>query len=162
MRIAIDKARDILSNGDFPVAAVLTIDGVFIDCVGNSIQSGGTWASHAERMLLVKHSNQIREAVTNRNSDVVIYSTLEPCLMCLGTSVLHRVKRIVYACKDPHGGSTKIDPNSIGDWYVKRWPQIDYGLFQKESYELLTTFMKRKNTPTWNRILKLYENLSLD
>ncbi len=36
------------------------------------------------------------------------YTTLEPCLMCFGSLVLHRVGRVVYGAVDPLGGAVGL------------------------------------------------------
>ena len=42
--------------------------------------------------------------VTDRYRDHVIYSTLEPCLLCTAATLLTTVGRIEYAASDPFGG----------------------------------------------------------
>jgi tRNA(Arg) A34 adenosine deaminase TadA len=42
--------------------------------------------------------------VTDRYRDHVLYSTLEPCLLCTAATLLATVGRIEYAARDPFGG----------------------------------------------------------
>jgi tRNA(Arg) A34 adenosine deaminase TadA len=42
--------------------------------------------------------------VTDRYRDHVLYSTLEPCLLCTAATLLATVGRIEYAASDPFGG----------------------------------------------------------
>ena len=35
-----------------------------------------------------------------------LYTTLEPCLMCFGSILLHRVGRVVFGSSDPYGGAS--------------------------------------------------------
>ena len=121
--------------------------------------SSEDWASHAEAVLIRENSKEIKLKVKNNNSHVALYTTLEPCLMCLGTAVVHRFSKIVYACPDPHGGTTHIDPTNLQEWYIRRWPEIKKGLFKEEAYDLMEQFMKKQNNEVWNRILKLFEDM---
>jgi tRNA(Arg) A34 adenosine deaminase TadA len=43
--------------------------------------------------------------VTDRYRDHVLYSTLEPCLLCTAATLLTTVGRIEYAAEDPFGGA---------------------------------------------------------
>jgi tRNA(adenine34) deaminase len=36
------------------------------------------------------------------------YTTLEPCVMCFGAVVLHRIGRVVFGAKDPRGGALAL------------------------------------------------------
>lgn len=160
MNIALNEAKKALNNGDYPVGAVLVINGKLIDKTRNSLHSGNDWASHAESNLIRKHSKLIKQEIKYNNSKVELFTTLEPCLMCLGSSVLHRISRIVFSCPDPHGGATNLDKKSLTEWYNRKWPVIEEELFKKDAYNLMIEFMKKQNTNSWNRILKLYENMN--
>lgn len=61
----------------------------------------------------------IKKNITEENAFVEIYTTLEPCIMCLGTLVMSRVNRIVFACPDPLGGATSINKNTLSTYYVE-------------------------------------------
>ena len=75
--------------------------------------------------------------------------------MCLGCSVLSRVNEIVYSCPDPSGGVASINPESIGGWYVKRWPRFREGPFRDESFGLLEKFMT-ENPEAWGSFLEKF------
>lgn len=159
MRLAIEEAKIALESGNYPVGAVLVIGGEVIAKKRNNLNSNEDWASHAEAVLIRENSKLIKSKIKNDKSEVVIYTTLEPCLMCLGTSVLHRLSKIVYACPDPHGGATNINPNNLTEWYVRKWPIIKGGVCQEEAYGLLMNFMKKQNTETWDKIITLFEGM---
>lgn len=159
MKLALKEAEKSLSKGDFPVGAVLVIDGKLRDKKRNTLHNDKDWTSHAESLIIKENSKIIRKKIKNNNSKIELYTTLEPCLMCLGTVVLNRISKIIYACQDPHGGATHLNPKNLTDWYERKWPEIRGELFREESYELLIEFMKKKNDETWNKILKLYEGM---
>ena len=159
MELALNEAKVALKNKDYPVGAVLVIDGKVIATKRNSLYSEENWASHAELSILKETSAEIKKAVKQNNSCVELFTTLEPCLMCLGSCVLHRVSRIVFACPDPHGGATHLNPKNLTDWYIRKWPKIEGGLFKEKVYKIMVEFMKNKDTDTWREILKMYEKM---
>ena len=40
--------------------------------------------------------------------EMTLCTTLEPCLMCLGAILLHRVGRVLYGSADPYGGASMV------------------------------------------------------
>ena len=39
---------------------------------------------------------------------MTLYTTLEPCVMCMGAILLHRIGRVLYGSDDPYGGATQV------------------------------------------------------
>jgi tRNA(adenine34) deaminase len=161
MSIALKEAGKALLEGDYPIGAVLAIDGNFIDKARNSTNSQGNWYQHAEAHLILKNSQLIKK-VAKTGSFIELFTTLEPCLMCMGISVLHRVNRITFACPDPHGGAGSLTPENInGEWYKERWPEIRSGLYLKESYRLMKKCIKAKTTSSRDELLKLFKQIQI-
>ncbi|MFZ1019363.1 MAG: nucleoside deaminase [Minisyncoccia bacterium] len=159
MDMAIKEAKISLDEGNFPVGAVLVIDGKLVGKDRNSIHSNKDWISHAEIKLLSRYSSLIKKEIKNKNSIVKIYTSLEPCLMCFGASVLNRISRIVYACPDPFTGALNIHLNDLPIGYKKMWPKISSGLMKEDSYNLVTACMQKQGTNKWNKALDLYKKL---
>ncbi len=169
MRLTLDEAKAALEAGDYPVASVLVIDGEVIEVLSNKNVSHSAWASHAESLVLQKHSSLIKEKTRKLSVSeempgrVELYTTLEPCLMCLGTAVMHKVKRIVYSCPDPRGGVTSlIHPEQLTEFYQKRWPEIVGNVLWEDSYELITTFIRTQPQDFWPVILESFEKMHAD
>lgn len=143
MLLALDEARKALSKGDLPVGAVLTVAGRVIASERNRIISGKSLVAHAESLLLTSHSQFLFQL--NRG-EVVIYTTLEPCMMCLSTAVHSRVKKIIYACRDPHGGGSTTKP--LEGWYEQNWPELVHDpAYERGAAEMLITFAR--SHPLW-------------
>jgi tRNA(adenine34) deaminase len=154
MSLALSEAKGALESGDYPVGAVLTVNGEYIGKARNSILTESQTTSHAEHKLLQAHSIQLRQVVRSGKAyEIVLYTTLEPCLMCLGVAVLHRVTRIVIACPDPHGGATRINPADLGCFYGEHWPKIETGLMKEQSVAMIIEFLKTKKFLSWERML---------
>lgn len=120
MNLALEEAKKSVASGNYPVGAVLVADGKVIAKAHNKLKSQSDWASHAESVLLREHSSKIKSLKKEFDSSLTLYSTLEPCLMCLGTIVLHRLSRVIFSCPDPHGGVMHLDPALLKDWYVRK------------------------------------------
>jgi len=148
LQLALDEAHEALEAGDFPVGAVLVVDGEVIGTARNMIRTNSNWSSHAETELVRNHASLIKER-NKQGAHLTVYTSLEPCLMCMGTLVLCRLSRIVYACPDPYTGSTHLNRDELAVWYKKVWPEIQQGPMKDESKALLLEFVKRSGDPKW-------------
>ena len=160
MKLALDEAQAAFSAGDYPVGALLTIDDKFVAAARNTLFSDERTTAHAEHNLLAAHSGFLRSIqATAPQSQLCLYTTLEPCLMCLGISVLHRVSRIIVACPDPNGGTTNLNLSSLGSVYKHWWPTIEVGLYREQSCELIIQFLQTKKFRSWETMLAEFQQL---
>ena len=158
MKLALAQAAKSLQRDDFPVGAILAINGRIIDKARNTRHSKKNWGSHAETVLLIKNSALIaRQQEQDKSTDVQLYTTLEPCLMCLGGAFLHRVDRIIFGCPDPRGGALGLQKKGLPSFYKDHWPKITGGVLREESYDMLMKFMVKKDTVQWRKNVKLFE-----
>jgi tRNA(adenine34) deaminase len=93
MRLAIEKAREAIASGQMPIGAVIVKEGRLIASAHNTVWRDGDPTAHAEM-------NGIRIAARSlgdvRLSGCTVYSTLEPCPMCLGAIHWARIERAVF------------------------------------------------------------------
>jgi tRNA(adenine34) deaminase len=102
MRQALIEAEAALSSGEVPVGAVVVIDGEIKGRGHNLVINSSDPTAHAEIMALRKAA----KAVGNyRLTGGVLYSTIEPCVMCAGAIVHSRLARLVYGTSDPKAGA---------------------------------------------------------
>ncbi len=160
MKFALNEAKEAGRQGNFPIGGALAINNNLIDVGRNQLRSNNDWYSHAENKLIEKYSGLIRDE-SKKGSKIELYSTLEPCFMCFGTSLLHRIPRIIFGCPDPYGGIASLDKNNFPIFYSKRWPEVKGGLFAKESYDLLLFFFKSKNTSEFKEMFNIYKTLNI-
>ncbi len=160
MSLALEEGRFSLVRGDYPVGAVLVIDGVIVGRTNNSLLSKKTWGDHAETKLLLEYSQVTREAkTTNQNAIIELYTTLEPCLMCLGCATMHRVTRIVFSLHDPGGGTTHLNSEILPGFYKRNWPAVSSGVFREDTYDMFHQFMSKQEKPIWKANQKLFEQM---
>ena len=98
IRIALDSER----TGNPPVGALIVL--------GNSVIAEGASSiavpvynpgRHAE----IEALRRVPLDLWRRSREMTCYTTLEPCLMCFGSLLLHGVGRVVYGATDREGGS---------------------------------------------------------
>jgi tRNA(Arg) A34 adenosine deaminase TadA len=103
MREAIRLADESVKNGGGPFGAVIVRDGEIVAGSANSVTLDNDPTAHAE-------VNTIRQACRKLGtfdlSDCVIYTSCEPCPMCLGAIYWAHISRIYY-------GNTKKDAAAI-------------------------------------------------
>jgi guanine deaminase len=96
MRLAIEKARQGIENGQSPFGACVVREDAVLACVHNVVWETTDITAHAE-------IHAIREACRRLSrvdlSGSVIYSTCEPCPMCFSACHWARIDRIVYGAR---------------------------------------------------------------
>ncbi len=92
---AIEKSRESIDHGGFPVGAVIVRNGkILTSGISNGKQLNDP-TSHAEMAAIREACKKLQ---TRDLKNVVLYSSLEPCLMCFTASAWSSIPRIVYAC----------------------------------------------------------------
>lgn len=162
--LAVKKARKNLKQGYLPVGAVLVI-GKKIIAVGNNKfnlykNEQRSYVNHAENLLIIKNGHLLTDAY-KQNKIISLYSTLEPCIQCLGASVTNHVNKIFFIQKDPNGGACNLKHNNIGLWYKEVWPEIIYCPISNEPKNLLIEYyykeIKKENKKYPERMLRLFK-----
>ena len=91
LQAAIEEARKGLAEGGIPIGSVLVIDGQIVGRGHNRRVQKGSAILHAE-MDAIENSGRLKASDYRR---AVLYSTLSPCDMCSGMSLLYRIPKIV-------------------------------------------------------------------
>lgn len=102
MNVAFAMAEQVGQGGNVPVGATLVVDGKIVAQAGNLRETTCDPTSHAEMLVLKQASQMLRRW---RLDDATLYVTLEPCVMCAGAILQSRVKRVVYAAREPKTGA---------------------------------------------------------
>ncbi len=97
MREALKEAEEAGLAGERPIGAVIVHDGQVI---------GRGHARHLGRTSKIAHAemNALHQAeqylCRNTHGNCVIYSTVEPCVMCLGAIVMADIDNVVFGLED--------------------------------------------------------------
>lgn len=95
LKKAIKLSQESVDIGGYPVGAVIVRQGEIISTgVSNGKQLHDP-TSHAETAAI----REATQKLNNRDlTDVVLYTSLEPCLMCYASSFWAHIPRVVFAC----------------------------------------------------------------
>ena len=91
LQAAIDEARLGLAEGGIPIGSVLVIDGSIVGRGHNRRVQRHSAILHAE-MDCIENAGRLSGADYRR---ATLYSTLSPCDMCSGTTLLYGIPRVV-------------------------------------------------------------------
>ena len=104
MREAIRLSIENVANGGGPFGAVIARDGEIIATGVNRVTANNDPTAHAEVSAIRSASQRLD---TFNLSDCEIFTSCEPCPMCLGAIYWARLKKVYYA-------NTKADAKAIG------------------------------------------------
>lgn len=104
MAAALEAARRGLARGELPIGAVVVADGQVISTAHTEEVTQRRLLVHAE-LLALEAADRI-EGWDRRRA--TLYTTLEPCLMCLGATATAMVGRIVWALESDGDGAGRL------------------------------------------------------
>lgn len=105
MKIALSLAKKAMKNGDIPIGAIVVDkDGKILGRGYNRKEKDNNPIKHAE---IIAISKACKAVGSWRLENCVIYSTLEPCLMCLGAILETRISWIVFGLASDKFGCVK-------------------------------------------------------
>lgn len=96
LRLAIEQAKKSIASGGFPAGAILVKDNKIISSgisIGLKLNDP---TSHAETCSI---REACKELETIDLSGAIMYSSMEPCLMCFSVANWVGVSKVVFACK---------------------------------------------------------------
>jgi cytosine deaminase len=91
LEAAIEEARQGLAEGGIPIGSALVIDGRIVGRGYNRRVQKGSAILHAE-MDCLENAGRLKAADYQR---ATLYSTLSPCDMCSGATLLYGIPRVV-------------------------------------------------------------------
>jgi len=101
MQAAIDEAKKGLAEGGIPIGSVLAHKGKIIGRGHNMRVQSGDPLLHGE-MSAFKDAGRQPASVYR---ECTLYTTLSPCPMCSGTSILYKIPKIVIAENETFRGA---------------------------------------------------------
>lgn len=138
MREALGEAKKASEVGEVPIGAVIVKDGKIIARGHNLREKTQSVLAHAELIAIKKAEKKIGSW---RLEDCTLYVTIEPCPMCAGAIIQSRIKRVVYGAKEPKFGAHRSIV-SLFDQPFNHHVEVESGVLEKESCELLKTFFR--------------------
>jgi len=163
MQEALKVAAEGLEQGELPIGAVVVLDGQIIARAHTAEVSERRMLVHAELLALLQADRLVSGA--KKRADVALYTTLEPCLMCLGATMSFFLGQIYYALEAPGDGAVAL----ARQWQRKEegfpayhLPSMEGGLLRQESMDLFKAYINQyppASQPLWEWVRTLVRSL---
>ena len=136
MRAAIEEARKGLAEGGIPIGSVLVIEGKIVGRGHNQRIQKGSPTLHAE-MDCFENAGRLTAADYQK---ATLYSTLSPCDMCSGTTLLYKIPKVVIG--------ENVTFKGPEDYLRSRGVELEI-LNDPECIDMMENFIREKPT-LWN------------
>ena len=134
MKKALEEAKYAFFKNEVPVGCVIVNENEIISKSSNMVELLNDSTAHAELIAITSAQNSLN----NKNLDgCILYTTLEPCLMCHGAIYWSKIYTIVYGASDEKRGFSRHNLE------IDRKINIIKGVMEEESRELLENFFKK-------------------
>ena len=141
MKHAIAEAQMALESGEVPVGAIAVYQGDIIARGHNRRENDHDPTAHAE-IVVMREAAKILGSW--RLTEIDLYVTLEPCLMCAGAIVQARLGKLIYGANDPKFGAVGSVTDLIRNPLFPNDIEVLSGILADECSEILTTFFQEK------------------
>ena len=134
MKKALEEAKYAFYKNEVPVGCVIVNENEIISKSSNMVELLKDSTAHAELIAITSAQNSLN----NKNLDgCILYTTLEPCLMCHGAIYWSKINTIVYGASDEKRGFSRHTLE------IDRKINLVKGVMEEESRELLENFFKK-------------------
>jgi tRNA(adenine34) deaminase len=144
MRQTLTLAGEALDRGEFPIAAIVVLDGRIISRGAASEEGKNRFLGHAELVALEK-ADRLGLSLAERR-EAKLFTNLEPCLMCMGAAMSFFLGEIYYALESPGDGAVDL----ASAWVRKeediagyQLPKITGGLLREDCIRLFAEYVSR-------------------
>jgi tRNA(adenine34) deaminase len=142
MRQALALAEEALTLGEFPIAAIVVLDGEVIGQGTASEQREVRFLGHAE-LVALEQADRLGLPYAERRR-ARLFTTLEPCLMCMGAAMSFFLGEIYYALESPGDGAVELAQGWArreADLPSYQVPKVTGGLLREESVRLFERYV---------------------
>ncbi len=144
MGLAIEQAKKAADIDEVPVGAIIVnADGQVIGQGYNCPIFANDPTSHAEINAIRMAGRTLQNY---RLTDTTLYTTIEPCIMCMGAIVHARIRRVVYGAPDPKWGAVASLYAMAEDSRLNHHPDITSGVQKNTATALMKQFFINKRS----------------
>jgi tRNA(adenine34) deaminase len=141
MRMSLDLAREAEAAGEVPVGAVIVMAGEVVGRGRNSPIERSDPTAHAEILAL---REACAAAGNYRLEGALLYTTLEPCVMCAGALVAARIAKVVFGARDLRFGGVRSKFRLADAQILNHRLAIEEGMLGAECAELMLKFFAQR------------------
>ena len=141
MRHAIAAANEARQRGEVPVGACIVVNDSLLATAGNRTRTDQDPTAHAEIVALREASGKLGNY---RLTSAVVYSTIEPCVMCAGALIQARVSRLVYGARDERAGAVESRFRVCDTDFLNHRIEVAAGVLEEECREAMQEFFRTR------------------
>ena len=145
MRRVLALAEGALAMGELPIAAMVVLDDQILASATTSERREGRYLVHAELVALEQADRLLLPIARRRQA--TLYTSLEPCLMCLGAAMSFFIGTTCYALESPGDGAVELATNwrrAEKDIPAYQLPRIRGGILRRESANLFQRYVEEQ------------------
>lgn len=143
MHEALRQAEKALERDEVPIGVVIVHKNRVIAKAYNQTNLLKDPTAHAEMIAITQAAEHLKH---DRLLETEIYSTVEPCVMCIGALIHARVSTLVYGAPNEKYGAcgSVIDVLKNGRW--NHAIQVEPGVLKDQAAALMQAFFKAKRS----------------
>lgn len=151
MAVAIKEAVAARGANELPIGAVLVAGGSLIARTQTSVQRHGSMVAHGELICLL----ELQENIFTLTRPIILYTTLEPCAMCLGAAAQCELDEVVYGMRClPDGASAVEHSMRQAD---PRVPALRGGVMERECVIEFSKWDQGESHPAFNYVKEILD-----
>jgi tRNA(adenine34) deaminase len=141
MRHALSAADEARVRGEVPIGTCIVDGETILAIAGNRTRTDQDPTGHAEIIALRLAA---RKVGNYRLSGAVVYSTIEPCVMCAGALIQARVARLVYGAADERAGAVESRFGVCDTDFLNHRIEVTAGVLEPECREIMQEFFRER------------------
>jgi tRNA(adenine34) deaminase len=141
MRQAVIAAHEARERGEVPIGTCIVADGKILAVAGNRTITDQDPTAHAEIVALREAARRVGNY---RITNAVVYSTIEPCVMCAGALIQARVKRLVYGARDERAGAVESRFGVCDTDFLNHRIEVTSGVLEQECRQVMQEFFQER------------------
>lgn len=145
MGVALEEAEAAFREGEVPIGAVVVLGDEVIGRGHNQTEQSGQPYEHAEIRALWAAT---RAVGAHALEQAVLYSTIEPCVMCIGAVILARLPRVVFGAREPRTGACESIFAIPNEPRLMQRIAVMGGVEEAKCRELMQRFFEQRRTAT--------------
>lgn len=141
MRRCLELAAEAAAQNEVPVGALVVLGDQVIGQGRNRVEERRSPLAHAELLAIESALATVGE---KRLPDAVLYCSLEPCFFCAGAILHARLRKVVFAARDPKFGAVRSLATLLEDPRLNHRCAVHEGLQADASAQLLRAFFRAR------------------
>jgi tRNA(adenine34) deaminase len=141
MRQALAAAHEARERDEVPVGTCIVTAETILAIAGNRTRTDQDPTAHAEIVALRLAARKVNNY---RLADAVVYSTIEPCVMCAGALIQARVRRLVYGARDERAGAVVSQFRVCDTNFLNHRIEVTEGVLEEECRAIMQEFFRER------------------